>query len=137
MIVHRFMSAREYQKLMAGEVLQNRDKHKGYKSTSVGFCFFTEPPSDAIHWLGGNVDADYCVTMDIPKERLTQSVGRYRDPSKHDPMSSYISSSQMMVKREWCCKKYSTRTVKVLHVTTEYEQYTVLRQILKQRGLIR
>ena len=68
MIVHRFMSDLEYQRLMAGETLTNTTVHaaEGRKSRSVGFCFFTESPEEAIHWLSFNVSTDWCVTFDIP-----------------------------------------------------------------------
>ena len=136
MIVHRFMSAKEYNKLMAGEVLENNRKHEGQKTTSVGFCFFTEQPSDAIHWLSGCVDADYCVTMEVPNGLLTPSLARYRDPQKHNPMSNYISSSMFMVKNEWCCQRYSASMVKVIYATTHFEGYTIMRRALQQIGLI-
>ena len=48
MTLHRFMSKREYDALMTGEVLRNETDHgaMGLKTDSVGFCFFPEPPDE-------------------------------------------------------------------------------------------
>ena len=84
MILHRFMSKREYDALMAGKQLVNTIDHgaQGERSSSIGFCFFPEEPSEAIHWLSFIVDADFCVTMEIPGHLVTASKGRYRDVEK-------------------------------------------------------
>lgn len=84
MTLHRFMSKREYDALMTGEVLRNETDHgaMGQKTDSVGFCFFPEPPDEAIHWLSFIVDADLCVTMEIPDAMVRKSQGRYRDVEK-------------------------------------------------------
>lgn len=70
MIVHRFMSAEEYRRLVNGQLLVNESKHKGFRSESRGFCFTTDEPKEAIRYLSGNVDTAYCVTMDIPESTL-------------------------------------------------------------------
>ena len=60
MILHRFMSEAEFERLLAGERLTNTtDFHgeQGRHTTSVGFCFFPEDPDEAIHWLRGIVRA--------------------------------------------------------------------------------
>lgn len=136
MIVHRFMSSLEYHKLMKGEVLKNHNTHKGCKTSSVGFCFFTEPPHEAIHWLSGCVDTDYCVTMDIPADMLTKSKGRYRDPSKHNLYDPYISCSMFMERTEWCCCRYSNKEVRVLNATPEFAMYSDIRKELHKLGII-
>ena len=55
MVVHRFMSDAEYEVLTAGGRLMNGTDHgaSGNKSTSIGFCFFSEDPEVAVHWLSG------------------------------------------------------------------------------------
>ena len=64
MKVHRFMSDAEYEVLLAGGKLMNGTVHGDRnKSTSVGFCFFTEDPDKAIHWLSGCCYPDWCVTL--------------------------------------------------------------------------
>lgn len=42
MIVHRFMSRAEFERLMDGKQLVNESRHKGFRSESRGFCFTTE-----------------------------------------------------------------------------------------------
>ena len=67
MVVHRFMSAEEWRRLQAGQLLVNESKHRGFRSESRGFCFTTDDPKEAIHYLSGNVDTDVCVTMEVPE----------------------------------------------------------------------
>lgn len=136
MIVHRFMSALEYHKLMKGEMLANHSRHNGYKTDSVGFCFFAEPPNEAIHWLSGCVDTDYCVTMDIPSYMLTKSKGCYRDPSRHNLSDPYTSNSMFMERAEWCCCRYSNKEVRVLNATPEFAIYSEIRKELIKLGII-
>lgn len=120
MIVHRFMSDREYKRLMAGETLTNTTVHAslGRKSRSVGFCFFTEPPEKAIHWLSFNVDTDWCVTFDIPDNMLRKSKAHYRDP-EHDSFEHPTS----IWRTEWCLQEYSIRTVRVIKADNQYAKY--------------
>lgn len=124
MIVHRFMSMREYNALMAGEELHNDTIHKteGLKSTSVGFCFFTEDPEEAIHWLSFLVDADACVTLVIPQELLSETQGRYRDVEK-DKGNTLLDAVPMMWRTEYCLTDYSLQTVRVISMTEKYRMY--------------
>ena len=124
MIVHRFMSMREYDALMRGETLRNNTRHAdgGKKSTSVGFCFFQEDPDEAIHWLSFLVDADICVTMQIPDDLLTVTQGRYRDIEK-DEGADLFDDVPTIWRTEYCLSEYSLRTVKVLATTTRFEPY--------------
>lgn len=123
MILHRFMSKREYEALMAGKKLVNTVDHgaQGERSSSIGFCFFPEEPSEAIHWLSFIVDADYCVTMEIPGHLITSSKGRYRDVEKDN--GSLLSEPPMLWRTEYCLTEYSLQQVHVLHVTEEYKMY--------------
>lgn len=120
MIVHRFMSDKEYQRLLAGETLTNTTVHaaNGRKSLSVGFCFFTEPPEEAIHWLSFNVDTDWCITFDIPEQLLTKSMAHYRDPEK-DRWGAPAS----IWRTEWCLQKYSIHTVHIVNADGQYAMY--------------
>lgn len=120
MIVHRFMSDKEYQRLLAGETLTNTTVHaaNGCKSLSVGFCFFTEPPEEAIHWLSFNVDTDWCITFDIPEQLLTKSRAHYRDPEK-DRWGAPAS----IWRTEWCLQEYSIRTVHIINADDQYAMY--------------
>jgi len=125
MIVHRFMSEAEYKLLMSGATLRNEKPHIGYRTTSVGFCFFTEPPDQAIHWLSGCCDPDYCVTMDIDAKHLKSSIGHYRNPD-----------GGTMDKVEYCCTSYSLQTAKVFDATDKYRELTELRRLMRMMGLI-
>ena len=124
MILHRFMSKREYDALMTGEVLRNETDHgaMGQKTDSVGFCFFPEPPDEAIHWLSFIVDSDLCVTMEIPDAMVRKSQGRYRDVEK-DNGSALFDEPPMLWRTEYCLTEYSLQTVRVLHVTDQYKWY--------------
>lgn len=122
MIVHRFMSDREYKRLMAGKTLTNTTIHasKHRESTSVGFCFFTEPPKDAIKWLAGIVDTDWLVTFDISEQMLTKSMARYRDTEKDKLI---LGEPITKLRTEWCLKEYSTSTVRIVNVTEQWANY--------------
>lgn len=129
MILHRFMSEAEFERLLAGERLTNTtDFHgeQGRHTTSVGFCFFPEDPDEAIHWLRGIVTTDRCVTLDIPDELLTESTGEYRDPDKDEytlDMGFFAAMTMpcpTMEKKEYRLKEYSLDVVKVLDATDKY-----------------
>ena len=118
------MSETEYQRLVRGKTLRNTRNHasNGQKTTSVGFCFFTEPPEEAIHWLSTIVDTDWCVTLDIPDEMLTESKGLYRDPEE-DNKRAWFEEPAAKWRTEWCLKKYSTRTARIIEASDKYKYY--------------
>ena len=121
MIVHRFMSNKEYQRLMAGKTLTNTTKHAevGKKSTSIGFCFFTEKPEDAVHWLSFVADSlDWCVTLDIPEHLLHKSKGCYRDHERDS-----IEYHATIWRTEWCLREYSLADVRVMAATDQWKNY--------------
>lgn len=137
MIVHRFMSKAEYKDLIAGVKLCNFTNHKerGKLTTSIGFCFFTEDPDVAIHWLSGCAYPELCVTMEVPDSLLTESVGTYRDPQRDNLFSS---ERHTIDRREYCCTQYSLSAgVKVLAVTERYEKYAALMRMVKAVALLR
>lgn len=125
------MSSAEYEILIAGGKLTNTtDYHKerGNKTTSVGFCFFPEPPDKAIHWLSGIVNTEVCVTFDIDESLLTESTATYRDCEKHniECMSIFdiiFSPAPVIERKEYCMTEYSLKEAKVLSATTEYRGY--------------
>lgn len=135
MILHRFMSDHEYNKLVLGERLINRHDHareRGQLTTSVGFCFFPEEPADAIHWLSGCVNCDVCVTLDIPDHLLTKSVGTYRDPK-----SDLFSYRQPKVKRtEYCLQEYCLSDVTIKSISREFADRMEIVRAFQQMGLI-
>lgn len=136
MIVHRFMSDREYQKLIKGDTLKNSivHKEKGCLSTSIGFCFFTEPPEKAIHWLSFNVDTDWCVTFDIPDEMLTEAKAHYRDPEK-DKDRSLFDEPASIWRTEWCLQEYSNKDVQIVKADNQWANYVdEIKKELEKQG---
>ena len=85
MEVFRFMSKLEFAKFMNGELLKNTTDHSnGNKTNSKGFCFLNleeHKPEEAIHFLSGLVDLDYCVKFRT-NQKLKKTYGIYADSSK-------------------------------------------------------
>lgn len=112
MKVTRFCSQRELDKYLAGETLTNdTDHYRGGKggSTSVGFCFTTDEPRTAWRYLKGIVQADVCIVLDIDKNRLRKSSGKYADYSDGIGFKSCL-------KTEYCTREYSQRNARLLKV---------------------
>lgn len=128
MIVHRFMGAQECRALLEGKTLYNPTNHRkkdGKRSSSIGFCFFTEEPDDAVHWLSGIVDLDYCVTMEVEDGYLLKSFGVYLDEERTDmskPMNyeDFMREAKFKKRVEYCRCRYSRKDVKILGVTDKY-----------------
>lgn len=109
----RFCSKEEYEKFMAGETLTNHtDHYRGGKggSTSVGFCFTTDPPKAAWQYLKGIVSSEVCMVLDIPQESLKISIGKYADYSKGQ------SGIHSCLKKEFCLTTYSNKTDRLIKV---------------------
>lgn len=132
----RFCSQAEYEKFMAGETLTNHtDHYRGGKggSTSVGFCFTDDPPKTAWRYLKGTVSSEVCMMMDIPKEMLKISTGKYANYSNGQ------LGTLSCLKREFCLTTYSNKTVKLVKVlhpeefATEAELESI--KMLKRLGL--
>lgn len=119
------MSRQEYDRLMAGQTLRNTTDHKaeGNISGSVGFCFFPEDPAEAIEWLSFLVDAQYCVTMEIPDGLVRESKGRYRDIAA-DEGRGIFDEVPMLWRKEYCATEYSLSQIRILSVTQEYEDFS-------------
>lgn len=128
MIVHRFMGKQEYLALLDGKELYNpTNHHKKHKmrTSSIGFCFFKEDPDEAVHWLSGIADLDYCVTMDVEDGFLLKSWGLYMDNEATDlskPMNyqEFMREAKFKKREEFCRCRYSLKNVKILHVTDKY-----------------
>ena len=131
------MSADEFRKLMSGEVLVNDSTHPFNRTLAVGFCFTADNPDDAIHWLSGQVDADYCVTMEPREGLLTKAKAEYRDTSVPLPPLDAILAGGMqhhrVVRTEYCTTRYSKADVKILNVTRKYSH---LRGIKATRAIM-
>lgn len=129
MILHRFMSEREFNAYQNGETLRNETdwRKNGKHTASVGFCFFTDDPDDAIHWLRGIVTDDVCVTFDVPNDKVVKSSGIYCDNEKSDnslgalfeDMLAAFAGEEMpnvvkMERTEYCCTEYSNRDFRLV-----------------------
>lgn len=133
MILHRFCSIKEYQKYMAGEVLTNDTDHhrlRGDASTAKGFCFFTENPEEAKHWLSGIVDFDYCLTFFVPDEKVNPCKGRYPNWIKPGIKDGVI------YRKEFCTSSYDNKSFRLLNVSTRFRSYAPLARFLKHLRLI-
>lgn len=117
------MSAEEWRRLQAGQLLVNESKHRGFRSESRGFCFTTDDPKEAIHYLSGNVDTDVCVTMEVPEGMLRKTKAIYRDHKSDkeiDLLPTSLDEVPHVEKTEYCCTRYSLDKVRVISSTTEF-----------------
>ena len=134
MIIHRFMSEREYKLLTSGKELYNGTYHRrnGRMSNSRGFCFFLEEPDEAVHWLSGIVDLDWCVTLEVPDGWGIKSWGDYLDEEKTDlsrPMSLEDCLKADRKRRTEICRiRYSKRDVRIISATQKYYSLYPTRQ---------
>lgn len=129
------MSDIEYRLLMRGDTLTNTTNHaaKGQRSTSIGFCFFTEEPDKAIHWLSTIVSTDWCVTFDIPVQLLTKSRARYRDPERDNWL---LDKPATIWRTEWCLQQYSIQTARIVNADDRWAKYVenMEKKIVEQLG---
>lgn len=113
MRVIRFMSSSEAAALFEGYPIRNESKHDGFRTTSVGFCFFNAREFDtqykAAKLLSGIADLSYCIvgTLDI-KKQMKCGKGRYFD---HETGRAFMVN-------EWSVVEYS------LDDFTEYKFYS-------------
>ena len=145
MILHRYMSEREFEAYTKGKTMRNDTRHgESAKTTSVGFCFFPEEPEEAHRWLSGIVCDDVCVTFEVPESKVKKSVGTYSDPDKSDNsigavlmdifdhfMGNDMENVVYMEKTEYCCKKYSKKDFKLVKFTYS-EKYRERKRLLAE-----
>ena len=121
MILHRFCSAEEYKKFIAGEKLRNNKIHgeeRGFEVTSaIGFCFFREDPEDAKHWLSGIVDFDYCLTFLVKDENVQSCLARYANWIKPGVKDGCV------VRVEYCCQEYDNKRFQLLNASKKFRDY--------------
>ena len=120
MILHRFMSEQEYERLMAGEVLVNKTVHRdeGSASNAVGFCFFAEEPEQAIRWLKGTCCTDVLVTFEVPEDFMHRRSAYYRNPDIPPPDD--ILPENRVPRCDYCCERYSRAQCRPIAHTAEY-----------------
>lgn len=114
MRLFRFMSKKEFDKLLNGEDLINTTKHKGY-TKSVGFCFMEGVEEDAEYsyeFLSGIVSGEICVLFDTD-EKLNESYGVYADPYGH--------FFDTITKDEYCIEKYNKETIKPIKYCNNFD----------------
>lgn len=107
MEIFRFMSRKEFDKLIKGEILYNKKRHQG-RTNSIGFCFMNiedNTPEYAYEFLSGVVDDDVCVVFETNK-KLTESWGVYADPN-----GSFFAT---ITEDEYCTTKYSLDEFKIV-----------------------
>lgn len=131
MRLFRFMSKKEFDKLIKGEVLKNNKHHDGH-TNSVGFCFMKvkdNEPRYAYNFLSGVVCDDVCVVFETNK-KLTKSYGVYADPN-----GSFFST---ITEDEYCTKEYSLQDFKIVEMAIpdfweeEWKWETDVTKIAKQ-----
>lgn len=111
MRVTRFCSISEFTKFASGETLRNdTDHYMGGKggSTSRGFCFTEDDPDTAWRYLKGIVNHEVCMVLEIDKNLLNESMGRYAD------FSDGKDGSTACFKKEYCTCEYSNKTAKLI-----------------------
>lgn len=131
MKIFRYMSKKEFDKLIKGEILKNNTIHKGH-TNSVGFCFMKvddNEPRYAYKFLSGVVDDDVCVVFETNK-KLTKSYGVYADP--------YGSFFATITEDEYCTKEYSLEDFKIVEMAIpdfwkeEWKWETNINKIVKK-----
>lgn len=131
MKIFRYMSKKEFDKLVKGEILKNNTHHKAY-TNSVGFCFMKvadNEPEYAYNFLSGIVDDDICVVFETNK-KLTKCYGIYADP--------YGSFFATITEDEYCTKEYSLEDFKIVKMAIpdfrkeEWKWETNINKIVKK-----
>ena len=133
----RFCSRAEYEAFLRGNILHNNtDHYLGGKggSTSRGFCFTIDKPSKAWRYLKGLVSMDICMVLDIDRNILTKSIGKYVD---YDNSTDTVIKS--CLKPEYCTCSYSTLQAKLIEVVNPAtfctpEELHALRLFMRNRG---
>ena len=114
MIVYRFCSFKELEALRRGRTLTNtKDHYRGGAggSTSVGFCFTTDPPQTALKYLKGIVCPEVVVKYNIPRKMLTKTSGKYLKKATETVNGLMLTSEY---RTEYCMTKLSLKEVELL-----------------------
>lgn len=120
MIVYRFCSKAERDAVMSGKTIVNDTRHyviRGDASSSFGFCFFTEDPEEAKHWLSGIVVMDFLMAYEVDEQHLTPSLARYAQYSAPGVPSGCV------MRREWCSRDISPDKFRLLSVSDRFAGY--------------
>ncbi len=115
MKLFRFMSKKEFEKYISGEILVNKTDHnkeKNSKTNSMGFCFFNYAhykPEEIFHSVTGIVNSSMCCIFETDRDNVVKSSGRY---SRAKEGSKHIRES--FIAKEYCTTKYSKETFKLV-----------------------
>ena len=126
---YRYMSNEEFQKILAGVVLEyTNDAWVNANTTSDGFCFLAEEtkfhgedtqgtfdPLTCYWFLSGIVSKDVLVEFEVDASLLTESQGLYADP--------FGSWGQRIVITEYFCRSYSRSNFKPVRYGTGFDNY--------------
>ena len=114
------MSKQEFEKLMNGEKLFNKKRHKG-RTGSTGFCFMQYKGYEDIRYsyeyLSGIVTDDIVVVFETNKKNIKESWGIYADP--------YGSFFDTITETEYCTTQYSKDTFKILKYGVNIAEYSL------------
>lgn len=120
MKLFRFMSKKEFEKLINGEKLINKKKHKG-RTGSTGFCFMQYNKDCDINYsyeyLSGIVDDDIIVVFETDKKNVNESWGVYADP--------YGSFFDTITETEYCTKEYDKKIFKIIKYGVNSKEYSL------------
>lgn len=139
MKLYRYMSAKEYELLMAGETLENRKTFTNARTDSQGFCFLPEiinfsvydedaeeeidfeyTPEMALEFLSGIVTAEILVEFDVHPSLVRQSYGVYADPTWISGWDGRIEIT------EYCAPTYSKDTFIPRRYATIDKDYNII-----------
>lgn len=118
MKLFRFMSKKEFEKLVNGEKLINKKKHKG-RTGSTGFCFMQYKEDENIRYsyeyLSGVVTNDIIVVFETNKKNVKESWGIYADPN-----GSFFDT---ITETEYCTTQYDKDTFKIVKYGVNVKEY--------------
>lgn len=100
--LYRFCSGEEAQSLLNNHIIKNHtDHYNGGKggSTSIGFCLTEDEPIKAWGYLKGIVTPDVCKKLEIDRNALQKSKGKYFGREFIENGRKYI---EPIFKDEWC-----------------------------------
>ena len=124
MKVFRFMNQQEFDEFQKGTKLKNDNKHIGYKTTSVGFCFLNLEdfePEYVIHFLSGMVGLDICAVFETDEKNLNKGRAFYHKPYENEPTEWDFLSTLLgmdvikpMMVTEYSTTEYSNEKFKIV-----------------------
>lgn len=126
MLVTRFMSIEEFNKLMSGEKLVNKTDHKkehGSRTNSVGFCF--SGGEEGLYYtaqhLSGIVSFDVCLVADVDDDKFVKGYGEYASHMEMPKTAEEMALSILQMIDELLNPQKTERLVLDEWSTTEYQ----------------